>query len=112
MSIQIFFDNAHGITVQNDTYCHHFYGREEEAVECVWDLLNAGERAQEWEGNEPEHRVSTDQEDNYSLTDIRDLLKTITAIATSEDPESVFESIQGVTERDFFRILIDNLTIH
>ena len=63
------FDNGGGITLQSNTYCHH-YNDPEQAATDVYCLLK-GQNPASWDNNEPEHR--TDNYD-YDQSDIAEIL--------------------------------------
>ena len=63
------FDNAGGILLQTESYCHH-YNDPEQAATDVYCLLK-GQDPASWDNNEPEHRT-----DNYDFdqSDIAEIL--------------------------------------
>lgn len=57
--IQILFDNGGGITIQTPDFCH-YYGDPAQAAADARAIF-AGDSTEEWDGNEPEGRMSDEQ---------------------------------------------------
>lgn len=107
-NFDLIFDNAGGITLQTADYCHHFYGREADAAECVSNLLEPGEMPECWDGNEPEHRIEYDYEvernGGYRWITCNDVLEAVGQLLV-EDREEWLEKLGGYAEREFFKAL-------
>lgn len=72
--IDIYTDNAGGITLQTRKYCHH-YQDPKQAADDALAILCDGNNTETWDGNEPEHRVTDSAGYRHtsaeSLTDLR-----------------------------------------
>lgn len=67
-SLVVFFDNGGGITIQTQTYCHHYLGQPKQAANDVAAILN-GDSTDHWDGNEPQHRLE-EAEVQHDLAEI------------------------------------------
>ena len=81
------FDNAGGILLQTESYCHHYIDPQHAAID-VYCLLQEEDPAS-WDNNEPEHR--TDNHD-YDQDDVQRIL--------SKPHNDDFYS--GYAEQEFF----------
>lgn len=95
-SLIVFFDNAGGITIQTDTYCHHYLGQTKQAANDVAAILN-GESTQQWDGNEPEHRLQ-EAEVQHNLEDI---------LSIKNEPFNI-DNHSGFSETKFYQTLLND----
>ena len=64
------FDNAGGILLQTESYCHHYSWREaEQASTDVYNLID-GLDPSSWDNNEPEHRTESYDNDQDDVLEV------------------------------------------
>lgn len=104
LDFEVIFDNAGGITVQTENYCHHFLGREKAAAKMVSELLRPEATTEGWDGNEPEHRLQYDFDVErlggckwVCSADLRTVIDTLPA----DNRAAWIENISGQAERLF-----------
>tara|TARA_R100000426_G_scaffold80792_1_gene58650 strand:+ start:503 stop:799 length:297 start_codon:yes stop_codon:yes gene_type:complete len=90
----LLFDNAGGILLQTEDYCHH-YNDPEQAAADVHNLIE-GHDAALWDNNEPEYRTYNY---DYDQDDISEIL----LMSYDEDRHC------GFAEKEFFKLLTQNI---
>ena len=108
-NFDIIFDNGGGITIQTDDYCHH-YTSPNQAADDINTILTSNHYTEQWDGNEPEHRIFYDRQAECNghyrwLTD-GDVIAAIGDIE-KEDREDWLYEISGNAERKFFTSLFE-----
>lgn len=98
--MDIIFDNAGGIVLQTDSYCHFYDTNATQAAEDVYMLLD-GESTAGWDNNQPEFRIDVNEFrpiDGFRIDrfDIDDLAHTLITVS-------------GRSERDFLKSLLTKL---
>ncbi|QDP45851.1 MAG: hypothetical protein Unbinned5179contig1004_43 [Prokaryotic dsDNA virus sp.] len=91
-TLKISFDNAGGVTLETDRYCHHYTDARcaaEDAAFILDDMTTVT-----WCGNEPDHRLE-DAETQHYLGDIQRII----SAPFCEDNHS------GYSETEFYKTL-------
>ncbi|BEH13260.1 hypothetical protein [Marinobacter shengliensis] len=105
----LIFDNGGGVTLQTDTFAHHFEGRAQDAAACAVELMSGCDPS-DWDGNEPEARITygieCERNGGYHWVSDWDVLAVLESVPLDGRADWI-ENINGACERDFFVCLFE-----
>tara|TARA_Y100001973_G_C5070352_1_gene267256 strand:- start:27 stop:329 length:303 start_codon:yes stop_codon:yes gene_type:complete len=91
-TLKISFDNAGGITLETSEYCHYYTDARDAAEDA--SCILGGMTTQEWDGNEPEHRLNEAETQHFY-----DDIARIVAAPFCEDNH------RGIAEINFYKTI-------
>lgn len=109
-NVDMIFDNGGGITLQAPDYCHHYQDPHQAAQDAAALLFDPTANPREWEGNEPEHRLTydfdTERNGGYTWLTAADVLD-ITDNMNPRVRHRWLEQQSGLALRTFFTHLFE-----